>query len=116
VDVLRSAEIDLQPIREAVRGGVVPAAAVAPVGAAAHVVDRRTRCVAGAVVARRAGDTAIAGQSDVDAAGRVDDLRQRGTDGAVVGGIAGVGGDDAVRSSREARRVARGAFAVGAAN
>src|SRR5439155_3275607 len=103
-------------LREAVRGGVVPAAAVAPVGAAAHVVDRRARCVAGAVGARRAGDTAVAGQRDVDAAGRVDYLRKRGTDGAVVDGVARVGGDDAVRSSREARCAARGAFAVGAAS
>ena len=48
IDRLAAVEVDLDPVGPRVGGGVVPAAADAPVGAGAHVVDdrghRESRC------------------------------------------------------------------------
>ena len=111
IDELRAIEIDLHPVREAVRGGVIPIAA----GAGALVVVDRRNWIRWAIGARCRSDPAIARQGDVALSDSIDHLRQGGTGRAAVGCITRVHGNDTVRPRGEARRAADCRLAIGAA-
>src|SRR6185369_8056046 len=115
INRLAAVEVDLHPVGPGVAGGIVPAPADAPVGACAYVVDDCGYGKVGAVGARGAGDTAVAGQRNIDAGRGVDDLRQRCTSRGGVAGVAGVGCGDAVRRGSQRAGAARGGPAVAAA-
>src|SRR6185503_14348141 len=65
IDRLAAAEVDLHPVGPCTGGGIVPAAADAPVGAGAYVVDDCGCWEVAVVNARGAGDAAVAGQRDI---------------------------------------------------
>jgi len=115
IDRLAAAEVDLHPVGIDVPRIVVPAAADAPVGAGAHVVDDCGYRIVATVCARGAGDRAAGGQCDVGRGARAHHLRKHGAGRSSIAGIARVACGDAMRRSSQRAGAARGGPAVAAA-